>query len=259
MDYNEKTKTLTVSTKTLKNKIIPEETKIIIFKESSGFNQRIFKLPQNITHIIFCNSFNKNVNKLPKKLTHLTFGNNFNHKIDFLSKYLTHLVLGNYFQQKVEHLPQNLIYLSITNYYCCHTINKLPKNLIYFKINRICSCGTFKKKINFPKNLKYLQIGWFSQNEIILPKNIKELSLTCNNNLINNIPKHIEKVYIYFNDGDNNNRFIYNKKVENLPLTIKEIVIQDEKYKEYIKIPFGCILTIQKTVLNELLYNNINN
>jgi hypothetical protein len=34
------------------------------------------------------------------------------------------------------------------------------------------------------------------------------------------------------------------KKIDNIPLTIKEIIIKNEKYKKYIKIPFGCKLTI---------------
>ncbi len=91
-----------------------------------------------------------------------------------------------------------------------------------------------------PKNLKYLHLGWNFQNEIILPKNLKELSLTCNNNLLNDIPKHIEKVYIRFSIDDQ-----YNKRVENLPLTIKEIVINNKNYKKYVKKPFGSILTIK--------------
>jgi hypothetical protein len=31
-----------------------------------------------------------------------------------------------------------------------------------------------------------------------------------------------------------------------LPSTIKEIIINHENFKKYIKIPFGCILTIKK-------------
>jgi hypothetical protein len=91
-----------------------------------------------------------------------------------------------------------------------------------------------------PKNLKLLKLGWFFQNDFILPKNLKKLSLTCNNNLLNNIPEHIEKIYIYFDY-----RYDYNKKIENLPLTIKEIIIYDEKYIKYIKVPFNCILSVK--------------
>jgi hypothetical protein len=29
-----------------------------------------------------------------------------------------------------------------------------------------------------------------------------------------------------------------------LPLTIKEVIIENKKYKNYVKVPFGCILTV---------------
>jgi hypothetical protein len=139
----------------------------------------------------------------------------FNKKLDNLPQRITHLTFGKYFNQKIDKLPKNLKYLKIGWY--------------------------FQNEIILPKNLKYLEIGWCFKNEIILPKTLKELSLTCNNNLINNIPEHIEKIYIWFSNDDK-----YDKKVENLPLTIKEIVIENEKFKDYIKIPFGCVLTIKK-------------
>ena len=60
------------------------------------------------------------------------------------------------------------------------------------------------------------------------------------NNLINNLPLHIENVYIYFHDRDI-------KNIENLPPSIKKIIIQDEKYMKYItKVPFDCIVEIRK-------------
>ena len=163
MEYNKKTKTLTIPyyfDEELKN--IPEETEIIIFNQNynkneySKFNQLVDNLPKNITHLTFGCYFNESINKLPKKLTHLKF-------------------------------------------------------------------------------------GWNFENNIIIPQTVKELSLTCNNNLINNIPNFIEKLYIYFYYDKS-----YNKKVENLPFTLKEIIIEDEEHKEYIKIPFGTMLTIQK-------------
>jgi hypothetical protein len=86
-----------------------------------------------------------------------------------------------------------------------------------------------------------LKVRWTFNNFIILPKFLKKLFLTCVNNLINNIPEHIEKIYILFFNYNN-----HNKKVENLPSTIKEIVIENEKFKKYIKVPFGCIITIKK-------------
>jgi hypothetical protein len=92
-----------------------------------------------------------------------------------------------------------------------------------------------------PPKLYFLKLGWKIKNKVIFPKSLKELSLSHTNILINNIPNHIEKVFIKFYHNDKPY-----KKVENLPLTIKEIVIKKEIYKKYIKIPFGCKLTIKK-------------
>jgi hypothetical protein len=139
------------------------------------------------------------------------------------------IIFSHYFNQKVYNLPKNLTHLT-------------------FGFN-------FNQKIsNLPKNLEYLKIGYPTkfEKQIILPKNLKKLSLNCNNNLINNIPKHIEKIYISFhyclveiidNNNNNNNNII---KIDNLPPTIKKIVIENEKHKNYIKIPFGCIVSIKK-------------
>jgi hypothetical protein len=43
-----------------------------------------------------------------------------------------------------------------------------------------------------------LKVRWTFNNFIILPKFLKKLFLTCVNNLINNIPEHIEKFIFYF-------------------------------------------------------------
>jgi hypothetical protein len=60
------------------------------------------------------------------------------------------------------------------------------------------------------------------------------------NEEINNISTET----IIFSDSPESS--IYNIKIDNLPLTIKEIVITDEEFKKFIKIPFDSILTIQK-------------
>jgi hypothetical protein len=137
------------------------------------------------------------------------------------------IIFSHYFNQKVYNLPKNLTHLTFgVNFY--QKISNLPKNLEYVKIE----CPS-----------KF-------ENQIILPKNLKKLSLNCNNNLINNIPKHIEKIYISFDYClveivDNNNNIITTIKINNLPLTIKKIVIENEKYKKCIKIPFGCVVSIK--------------
>ncbi len=139
------------------------------------------------------------------------------------------IIFSHYFNQKVYNLPKNLTHLTFGD--------------------------KFNQKINnLPKNLEYLKIGYpiKFEKQIIFPKNLKKLSLNSYNNLINNIPKHIEKIYISFKylhikKIDNNNYYtIINDKIDNLPLTIKKIIIEDEEYKNHIKIPFGCILTIKK-------------
>jgi hypothetical protein len=75
----------------------------------------------------------------------------------------------------------------------------------------------------------------------MIPKNLKELVIFHKNTLINNLPDNIEKIHIMFNLKNKNNKY-----VSNLPLSIKEIIIEKEKYKKFIKIPFSAILTIEK-------------
>jgi hypothetical protein len=161
-------------------------------------------------------NFNEKVDNLPQSLTQLILPSTFNQKVDNLPQSLTHLTFGVYFNQKVDNLPHNLTHLTFGSY-IDKKINKLPKNLTSLILN------FYLKNINLKK----------------LPKNLKEFSLACDNNFINNIPKHIEKIYIWFSDDEN-----INKKVVNLPSTLKEIIILYKKYEKYINKPFGTILTI---------------
>jgi hypothetical protein len=195
------------------------------------------EIPQNITHLKFNYSFNHKVNNLPQNITYINFGNCYNQKVDNLPKNLTHLYLNYYFEQKIDKLPKNLIFISLKSANFNQKIDNLPKNLTQLTLFSLC----FNESINcLPKSLTSLAINWCINSDIKLPKNVNYLLLTCNNNLINNIPEHIEKLNIYFE-----NDHISNKNVENLPLTIKEIIIKDKEYKKYIKIPFGTILTIK--------------
>jgi hypothetical protein len=237
-----------------------------------NFNYKVNKFPKNLIEIIFGYWYAQKKNIFPKNLTHLTFGNNYNRAVDNLPKNLTHLILGNYFNQKVDTLPQNLTYLTLDDNFnkkidnlpknlthltlgnYCRNINKFPKNIKYLKLNwnsrhyiehmnwaTINFLKNFTKQIILPKNILYLALGIGYTLKFNLPKTIKELLLTANNDLINNIPEHIEKIYIYFI-----NQHFYNKRADNLPMSIKEIIIENEKFKDYIKIPFGCILTVKK-------------
>jgi hypothetical protein len=76
--------------------------------------------------------------------------------------------------------------------------------------------------------------------ENILPKSIKKISLFSHYNLINNLPLHIEEVYIKFSLNNEQN-----KEISNLPFTLDKIIIPNNKYLKYItKIPFNCIVDI---------------
>jgi hypothetical protein len=96
----------------------------------------------------------------------------------------------------------------------------------------------FNQKINNLPKIYFLGLDFLSNFDI--PLNVKELRTNFDNILLNNLPKHIEKLYIYFNTD-----ITKNKIVGNLPLTLKEIVIHNEIYEKYVKIPFGSILTIE--------------
>ena len=111
-----------------------------------------------------------------------------------------------------------------------------------------CSLHTLTFGINFnqeikenvlPDSLHTLRLGFKFNQEIkenVLPCSIKKICLYAHNNLINNLPLHIEEIYIKFSILEG-----YNKEVTNLPMTLKKIIVDNKKYLNYItKIPFGC-------------------
>jgi hypothetical protein len=64
------------------------------------------------------------------------------------------------------------------------------------------------------------------------------LGFCCVSDIKNNIPDFIEKVFIYFFEDDSDN-----KKITNLPITIKEIIVNLKKKIHFIeKVPYGCII-----------------
>jgi hypothetical protein len=267
--YNEETKTLNIPydfKEELQN--IPEETEKIFFLEdrdndkSSYFNKPVDNLPKNLTHLTFGYSFNQPVNYLPKTLTHLIFGCRFNQSVNNLPLSLTHLTFGNMFNRPVDNLPKNLTHLFFVDnyhkpivnlpkklthlclpYFDYATIDNLPVNLTHLIV------GHNTKQITLPENLIYLRLDCdFDKNKI--PKSVKEIMLYCDNNLLNNLPEHIEKVFIIFSFDDN-----YNKNISNLPITIKEIIIKNKKYEKYIKKPFDTILTINEKAFEYCHFN----
>jgi hypothetical protein len=236
--YDSRTKTLTAPNVFLGKELIniPDETLILKFYRIGIFKKNINDLPQNLTEIFFDWGFNQCVDYLPQKLTQIRFGILFNQKVNVLPQSLTHIIFNRDFNQKVDNLPKNLTYLFFGNNFN-QKVNNLPKNLFCLIFG-----NSFNQKINnLPKSLFHIDFGYkFTQNIYRIPKSINELSLYNNNEYINNIPNHIIKIYIKYSNSN------IDKKIENLPPSIKEIIIQHEIFKKYIKIPFGCILTIKK-------------
>jgi hypothetical protein len=234
-------------------KEIPQETQNIIFPlfyNNYKFYQELINFPKNLTYLTLGIYFNQKIDNLPQTLTHLTFKggkwvDEFNQKIDNLPKNLIYLKLGYLFNQKIDKLPKNLTHLTIGSCFkkCSRgSPLKLPKYLTYLAYYSFI----YLEYAKAPQNLTTLIYGPKYKIKTNTPKTVKNLYINSNHYLINDIPEHIEKIYIRFNDDKNyhNNKKI--DKIENLPLTIKEIVIEKNKHKQYLKIPFGCILTIKK-------------
>jgi hypothetical protein len=77
--------------------------------------------------------------------------------------------------------------------------------------------------------------------EISIPKSLIELGFDSNSSIKDNIPNFVENIIIYFDSN--------NKKITNLPTSIKKIKINDmykindmSKINLIEKIPFGCII-----------------
>ena len=87
--------------------------------------------------------------------------------------------------------------------------------------------------------LKYLIFGEnFNQPRTNLPNSITTIGFPSVCPIKNNIPENIETVYIEFDTKNKNNEI-----VENLPITIKKILVNDiSKINLIKKIPFGCVI-----------------
>jgi hypothetical protein len=220
--YNNITKTLTIPCKFNEEfKDIPTDTEIIIFHEYYHNHRSYY----GYEHSIFNQEIKENV--LPGSLHTLIFGEIFNQEIkeNVLPYNLHTLTFGTAFNQEIKEnvLPDSL-----------HTLNfgrdfnqKIKENVLPNSLHTI----TFG--YNFNKEIK----------EKMFPCSIKNICLWSHCNLIYNLPLRIEEVNIMFAEWNDK----YNKEVNNLPMTLEKIIIEDEKYLKYItKIPFGCDIVIQK-------------
>jgi hypothetical protein len=169
--------------------------------------------------------FNQEIkeNVLPISLKKIRFGFYFNQEIkeNVLPKSLHELILGFNFNQEIKEnvLPDSLKILDLG-----------------FSFNQ-----DIKENI-LPKSLHILKISREFQKNIIIPESVKEIYIWSHNNLINNLPYSVEDIYINFNYSND----IFMKKVENLPFTVKKIVIDYERFMKYLtKIPFDCQVEVR--------------
>ena len=118
--------------------------------------------------------------------------------------------------------------------------HEIKPNVLPINLHTLIFEGDFNQDIKenvLPINLHSLWIGNKFNNNIKIPMSVRYISLYSHNNLINNLPYHIETVFIKFEYSIEHN-------IINLPYTIKKIIIGQKKDANYIKIPFDCILEI---------------
>ena len=165
------------------------------------------KFPNNLHTLKFCYWSNHELkeNVLPINLHTLIFGNCYNQKI------------------KENVLPINLHTLTFGDRYT----QEIKENVLPINLHTLTFGEDFKQEIK----------------ENVLPKSIKKISLYSHYYLINNLPLHLDEVYILFCFND-----IFNKEITNLPMTLKKITIFSKKNLKYItKIPFGCVVEIDSS------------
>jgi hypothetical protein len=125
---------------------------------------------------------------------------------------------------------------------------EIKENVLPVSLHTLTFGHEFNQEIKenvLPDSLHTLSFGYDFNQEIknnVLPISIKKIGLISHHNLINNLPLQLEEVYIKFY-----NNVKFDKEVNNLPIILKKIIIEDEIYLKYItKIPFGCDIVIQK-------------
>ena len=126
---------------------------------------------------------------------------------------------------------------------CAYNL-KIKKGVLPESLHTLTLGYSYNQKIKegvLPKFLHTLKLGYFFQKDIVIPESVKEIELYSHNNLINNLPCNIETVYIKFDYDIETDRI-----VDNLPVTLKKIVIQEYSFMEYIKkIPFDCEVEVR--------------
>jgi hypothetical protein len=175
----------------------------------------------SLTHLTFIDYFNTEIkeNVLPTSLTHLIFSSVFNKEIkeNVLPSSLTHLIFGLMFNKEIK---ENILPSSLTHLTFCYCYNQEIKENV------------------LPTSLTHLILGEKFNQKISIPKLLIELGFYSNSSIKDNIPDFVENIIVYFDPIDK-----YNKKITNLPTSIKKIKVNNmSKINLIEKIPFGCVI-----------------
>lgn len=221
----------------------------------------------NITHLKIIGNFN--VDKLPISITHLYLDGLFNNKVDnlgdqtLLTNYpyynnqnisnLIHLEFGQFFNQPVDCLPNSILYLTFGQFFN-QSVDKLPISLIKLEFG-----DCFNKTINnLPLKLESLKLNdMFSKTLDFLPESLKILNIKdCAWIFINDqFIKASESSDINtFLEIIDKNMTIINKKINDLPASIEQIII-NEYQKDYINKIYHHKIIVKNT--NNSFINNI--
>ena len=257
--YILETKTLTIPYKfneELSN--IPIDAKIITFRDNkdhySQFNREIKEnvLPNFLKNLTFGHNFNREIkeNVLPKSLINLTFGYSFNKQIkeNVLPDTLINLIFGNDFNKQINEnvLPQSLETLVFGSCF----MQEIKENILPKSLQELTFQYQFNQEIKenvLPESLHTINLGFSFNSKIILPTSLKIISMYSHCDFINNLPFHVEELYIKMRDVGNGLDIKYNKIITNLPTTLKKIILNKKSFMHFIKkIPFGCVVEFVK-------------
>lgn len=218
----------------------------MIFGEE--FNQQINKYPKNLRILEFGNMYNQSLNNLPESLSVLIFKFMFNQQVNNLPKSINTVLFGMLFNNYINNLPKSIntinlsLFLdrieynknipkillnskggSLSSLSCSKKINNLPAFLHTLKIG-----GHFNNNVNnLPNKLKVLMFGYFfnkSINKISLSLKTLKIGWFYNYNL-DLLPEGLEILDI----SDNNFRINNNIKINDLPSSIKQIIINENQ------------------------------
>lgn len=218
-----------------------------------NFNQCISKLPTFIKHVEFGAAFKKDISDIgdhiesivfqvevfnydlatfPKSLRKLKIaGYKINSKIENANPGLETLIIdSNNFNSEINLSNSTITSIEIVSDVFNQCLSHLPPGLKTLKIN----CNKFNSPINnLPPGLEYLLISSTIFNQLIdnLPSGLKTFILQNANVFmqpLNNLPHGLENFdlhlgYLYDNTGVN----IYRHTLENLPNSIKKLVLSN--------------------------------